>query len=837
MAADTDLGQAAIDKLMSGFGSLTTRLPFVGSMLGKLGSTVADIEKILDQNSQTWQQMSNYGASFNNNLLQMTASAAGARLSLSELTTVVQKNAGVFVGLAGNVADGSQMFTRASKFMFDFSNETGNVTDKLRNLGWTNSDLNELLVLQLATFKGTAKTEKEITLAATTSTAKLAEEMDLLAKLTGVSRKEQLETLQNAKTDMIAEARVREISAKTGQDAEKVRALYQQQLNQATINGVGQAFKEQFAYGNVISKEAGEQMSLMGSKTAAALVEQVKATTQGREEDADLFSRQVSVSISELFTSPAFQNIVKINETAQQLFAAGQARDAALTQYIEQKRKEGIVVSREDALEQVTKQAQSAQKAQDAVTQLILQFPQLKLALSSGLNDGFASIAASSAVQDPATKFLAMLTSTKELVPLISDVKGRLTNLAKFTIEGNTAAKNKEEAQLRNEVLSATKNLSPEVKSVIQQGVEALIQANDRASNPSPVQPQSTMYNAGKSIFDFVNDKRPLSVKLAEIPIKAQTAFANAVSQQIHNAVWNALTGSAVTTAVQPPAGATQVPERKAVGGKMEPNSLNVLNVAGTPYFYNEDKPEYVLNQQQVGLMHANFSQSLSQNQKVLTTQQEAARLSMQSNSKFIEKISEISESLNSSIERPQSVSSRELSGVEEQIKESFSTLDFSDLSALIKGSNSNATEVSSQLAVISSKLTSEAARTSGEDEPPKTYSLSQEQLPAIPKLQEVAERAKAEQAKAEQAKAERDARVRAEQDAKLLESASSRDKDTASQSQLSSSALPDKSVETLTAILHSVEKLNMQTRELINQDSRNASNLITATKRASGLV
>ena len=837
MATDTTVSSAMIDSVTSSLGGLLKQVPVVGKMFGSMAS----MTQILDQNAQTWQALTASGASFDNNLLQMASSAANARLTLTELTKVVQDNSKMFAGLTGNVSTGSMMFTRASKHFFD---ETASVATQLRALGYTNTDLNEVLALQLSTYRGSAKQEAQRIKEATDSTAKLATEMDLLAKLTGVSRKEQLENMQKARTDMIAEARIREIAAKEGKSIDEVRQVYQEQLNRAMLNGVGQMFKEQFAYGNVISKEAGEQQAIIGAEAARAVVEQVKATTQLREDDATAFSDKTTVALSKMLQTPTFLNLAKIpgevGDVARALLEAVGNRDNAITSFIAQNQKtDGTPYTRDEALLKLLEKSRETQEQQSLINKAVLQYQQVLTNVNATAATGLKSLVESDPVSKILEKIVSGISSTNlgitNLSALYPKLNEHLLKISEFEKTGNTKQKNAEISLMNKELASAIKPLPQEIQNAITVTMNSIVDGIRKAVHPDEKPTESTAYSFGKALHDFFTDARPLSVKISEIPGKIGDSA-------IHYFVQEALSRMNLPASPVPQVPQTVPPhmplQAKAVGGKMNPGESYALNVQGIPQTLHKEAnagPEWVFNQQQVGLMQANFSQSLMQNRGILASQQDISRTSMQTNAKFLQTISDISSSFKLT-QNSDGKFEAYFDSLEDKIGQSFSTLDFTNITNLVKETNNTSDELSASLLTISDRLQDTSEQKSNVTETlPAKYSLSLDHLTRLPRSIEVAEQVRAEKESTERLALEKEVRARAEQDAK--KAASLKKDETEKGERVPVAPQPDKSVETLTAILHAVDRLNMQTRELIDQDSKLTSNLINATKRAHGFV
>jgi hypothetical protein len=216
--------------------------------------------EVVGNNTKIFETLSNTGNSFSNNIDLMKLSAANSRMTLEELSSVVQKSGKDFSGLGGSVAKGGQAFTEFSKTFF----ESG-LTENLRQMGYTSKDLNEVLATQIGFQKSTTDTSVAGQIKTAAAAADLANEMDLIAKQTGKTRKEQEAGLEKAKADGQIEAKMRLIGLTEGKDKEiEARAGFAKQLAQAQAMGTDQVFKEMFATGTVRSQEAAMQMGLLG---------------------------------------------------------------------------------------------------------------------------------------------------------------------------------------------------------------------------------------------------------------------------------------------------------------------------------------------------------------------------------------------------------------------------------------------------------------------------------------------------------------------------------------------------------------------------------------------
>jgi len=239
-------------------------------------SALTDFGKTASNSLNVWRDLSKTGAAFSNDIIGMSTAAAQSRMSLDEFSKVIRDNGKHMTGLGGSVGRGAEVFSKLSKSFFDSNLDRG-----LREMGYTSKELNEVLALtagaQKSAFSDTKKGQDQTNEAA----AAMAKEMDLIAKLTGKSRAEQMDEMAKRKVDGQAEAKLRQLTAgKSDEEAAKIRNEYQKGLLEAQKQGTEQSYKEFFATGTYLSEGAATQRALLG-KQIAAQEDQIKAIQQG----------------------------------------------------------------------------------------------------------------------------------------------------------------------------------------------------------------------------------------------------------------------------------------------------------------------------------------------------------------------------------------------------------------------------------------------------------------------------------------------------------------------------------------------------------------------------
>jgi hypothetical protein len=259
----------------------------------------------------TFRQLSKGGTNFSNSLDQMQVAALQSRMSLRDFADVIQTNGKNLAGLGGSVTRGAEAFAKLSKGFFD----TG-MTDELRQLGYTSKELNEVLAIQASTQRSTMGNDAESRKKAYDSAASLAREMDMIAKLTGKSREEQMEAAKKRASDGQVEAKLRLIGLEQGAEAEAAaRAAFQKQFAEAEARGMGQMAKELFATGTVTSDEAATQYALLG-EAAQKTGEQMKYLSEGNIKAAEASSKEADAANAKNQRDPTLLRIATLGDAA-----------------------------------------------------------------------------------------------------------------------------------------------------------------------------------------------------------------------------------------------------------------------------------------------------------------------------------------------------------------------------------------------------------------------------------------------------------------------------------------------------------------------------------------
>lgn len=164
-------------------GELVEAIPVFGSLLGK-------VTGYFDESLSTFQQLSQVGGGFGNDMMAMRRAAAQSGMSLQQFAEVIGNNSANMTLLGGTVSEGASRFGRITRTLRQ--SEAG-----LTRLGMTQQDVNEgfneYIEMMASSGQLRGRSDRELTAGA----ASYLTEIDKLAKVTGKSRKELQEEMNS----------------------------------------------------------------------------------------------------------------------------------------------------------------------------------------------------------------------------------------------------------------------------------------------------------------------------------------------------------------------------------------------------------------------------------------------------------------------------------------------------------------------------------------------------------------------------------------------------------------------------------------------------------------
>ncbi len=301
------------------------------------GEGIAGIKKIVGETADVWRATSDIGIGFNNDAVGLRTSIAKTRLGTDEYGDVINRAKLGLTSLGGSMTEGAKAFNRLSD---DFSRSEA--ADRLSKLGYTTKEFNEVLALSVTGKRFDSANDKESSLKARVAAEELAVEMDKVAQLTGVSRREQMEAMQAQQRDARLQASF-EIEIRKGgtQVADDYRKA------SANLQGLGldKLGKELFT-GQALSEKAIAQMNALGP-AGTQLREAMNATRNARTDEARqaaaLMMQNAQAAVAARVQQDSYLQLVRAGQ--------GSVADAAGEQYIAAKNyTEALNAVRADAL-------------------------------------------------------------------------------------------------------------------------------------------------------------------------------------------------------------------------------------------------------------------------------------------------------------------------------------------------------------------------------------------------------------------------------------------------------------------------------------------------------
>ena len=167
---------------------------------GALGKIIGYVEDTNDE----FRKLSKVGAGFGADLSELRMSAAQTRMPLEKFANMVGQNAAALSGFSGGATAGAKAFTKLSNEMFN-----SNLIDQFTNLGLSIEESNEFLMQNMQLDRRRARLTNMSSAQQVESALQLAKSMDVMARLTGKSVKEQQDSLTAKMRDGATQAKLR----------------------------------------------------------------------------------------------------------------------------------------------------------------------------------------------------------------------------------------------------------------------------------------------------------------------------------------------------------------------------------------------------------------------------------------------------------------------------------------------------------------------------------------------------------------------------------------------------------------------------------------------------
>ena len=190
---------------------MTGLIPVLSIFSGAVGGGIG----YLEATNAAFQSLTKVGAGFNGDLGALRAAAADSRLSLDDYTRMIGTSSEALAGLGAGVDQGAKRFAQLSRAMF----EDGNVIGGMMNLGYTIGESNEFLMEQAGLLARQSRLQNMDEKAVTAATLQMAENMAVVAKITGKNAEQQRQEMMDQARDGKNIAANRSLEAKGIKDA------------------------------------------------------------------------------------------------------------------------------------------------------------------------------------------------------------------------------------------------------------------------------------------------------------------------------------------------------------------------------------------------------------------------------------------------------------------------------------------------------------------------------------------------------------------------------------------------------------------------------------------
>lgn len=291
--ADTGDAVAMVSKTMSEV------LPeSVGKIFSTLGGFVAD-------SVRDWQQVSGLGLQMGGDAMAFRQAFSSTGMSARDFAGMLDTTKPAFALLTGNISTGAQAFGQMS---FEIQNSTN--SQAFLKLGMGAKDMNEALAVTIAS-QGVQRiqgqTQQERMNSFLDSTVKLSREMDEQAKLTGMSRQEQLKNINEIQKEVQYRAAVLQFRQKNPEaerllgDINKASVGMGQEMQRALVMSLARngAITQEMAndiqrtYGPAVLAQVVE-IGRMGNSSNAEIRAQALTATEGLQKTMGAGLQQMS---------------------------------------------------------------------------------------------------------------------------------------------------------------------------------------------------------------------------------------------------------------------------------------------------------------------------------------------------------------------------------------------------------------------------------------------------------------------------------------------------------------------------------------------------------------
>jgi len=207
---------ANVGDSMESAARIFNNVPVVGPMFGAAASAATSV-------SEAFVKASGSGASFNGSVVEMTRAAGQAGMTLDAFAGFISSNGAAMVALGGTTADGAKRFGALSKAIRVGSRD-------LYALGYSTADLNEGIASYATNLRIMGRNENMSNRQLVEGSKSYLKEMDLLAKITGETRKEKEEERKQLMQEIKYQAFASQLSVESEKELQRLIQSYPKEL-------------------------------------------------------------------------------------------------------------------------------------------------------------------------------------------------------------------------------------------------------------------------------------------------------------------------------------------------------------------------------------------------------------------------------------------------------------------------------------------------------------------------------------------------------------------------------------------------------------------------------
>jgi len=371
------------------------KIPIVGDMFAAVASSATKV-------TDSFQSATASGATFGGSIQKFAGNASAAGMTMDKFGQLIARNGESLRLLGGDTATGAKRFSEISKTLRTSSND-------LYNLGYSTEDVNQGMANYAKYLGQTGKIGNQTNAQLAAGAKDYLKEMDLLAKVTGTTRKEQ----EDARAKLLNDAQFQGKVANMSIDAGKAFANTVQMLPA----GLQDVAKDIMVTGTATTEESQKFMAMM-PKSAALMQKYAAITDAGGTITAEMQNNLNNMLAAEgESASKQYAVLGKFNKDF-----AGTFNQVTAARNIQV-----------DSLKNATKEQKEAAEKQAT---LAAAMETNKQALSE-LSNTFQIALANSGILDlmmNAFQFLANLTQTY-LIPAFNTMAAVVTSVGGFLLE------------------------------------------------------------------------------------------------------------------------------------------------------------------------------------------------------------------------------------------------------------------------------------------------------------------------------------------------------------------------------------------------------------------